>query len=240
MKLQWAWGVALGLAIGAGSAQALEFVTEDYPPFNMNEGGKVVGISTEILQEALQRSGLTANIAVYPWERALSMGRENKDTCVFSALRTAAREPQFKWVGPLVSDDMTLFAKSDSKVELKTLDDAKKYKIGGYQGDGYGDYLSTRGFNVEKTIKNEQNIPKLLAGRIDLLVGGARNGPYLASKNGAKGQIKPVLTYGDPKEAQMWLACNKSTSDDVLKKLNDAIASVSKDGTANKIFKKYE
>ncbi|MBL8509873.1 substrate-binding periplasmic protein [Chitinimonas sp. JJ19] len=221
-------------------AQALTFTTEDYPPFNMYEEKKVVGISTEMLQEALKRAGLTASFELLPWERALNMAKTKPDTCVYSAVRTPEREKLFKWVGPLTADQITLFAASKSNITLGSINDAKKYKVGAYNGDAYGDFVEKQGVKLERVVTDTQNLPKLSSGRIDLWVAGANSGPYKAAREGLKGAIKPVLAVGDPKDSQMYLACNPGVPDDTVKKLNDAIQSIAKDGTAAKLGTKYK
>ncbi|PHV09590.1 substrate-binding periplasmic protein [Chitinimonas sp. BJB300] len=129
------------LGMSAGAAHALTLTTEDYPPFNMFEQKKVVGISTDIVQEAAKRAGVPVTIQLLPWERALSMAKSDADTCVYSAVRTAEREKLFKWIGPLTTDEISLFALTDSPIKLSSIADAKKYKVGAYNGDAYGDYL---------------------------------------------------------------------------------------------------
>ncbi|QNM98576.1 substrate-binding periplasmic protein [Chitinimonas koreensis] len=234
-------GIAVTALFAAGlEAQALTFTTEDYPPFNMAVDKKVAGISTDILQDAIKRAGVSAEFKLLPWERALDMAKTQADVCVYSAVRTPEREKLFKWVGPLVADEITLFAKADSAIKLGGVNDAKKYKVGGYNGDAYGDFVEKQGIKLERVTTDVQNLPKLAAGRIDLWVAGAQSGPYKASREGMKGAIKPLLALGDPKDSQMYLACNPGVPDDVVKKLNDAVQAVKKDGSADKIGAKYK
>ncbi|MGQ5523453.1 substrate-binding periplasmic protein [Chitinimonas sp. PSY-7] len=228
------------VGILAGTTHALTFTTEDYPPFNMFEQRKVVGISTDILQEATKRAGVTIKVELLPWERALNMAKTEADVCVYSAVRTAEREKLFKWVGPLTSDQITLFALSTSTIKLSNLADAKKYKVGAYNGDAYGDFIEKQGIKVERVVTDTQNLPKLTSGRIDLWVAGDNSGPYKAAREGMQGKIKPLLTAGDPKDGQMYLACNPGVSDDIIKKLNEAISAMEKDGTAAKLTAKYK
>lgn len=233
--------LAAGLALAATSAHALTFTTEDYPPFNLKgSDGKVAGISTDIVQEALKRAGLTASIQLLPWERALDMAKKQPDVCVYSAVRNAEREKLFKWVGPLVADEISLFAKGDSTISLSGPADAKKYKVGAYNGDAYGDFVEKQGIKLDRVANDAQNLPKLASGRIDLWVAGAKSGPYKALHEGSGIKIKQVLAMGDPKDSQMYLACNPGVPDDAVKKLNDAVAAIRKDGTADKIAKKYQ
>lgn len=233
--------LATGLVLASAGAHALTFTTEDYPPFNLKgSDGKVGGISTDIIQEALKRTGMTATIELLPWERSLDMAKKQADVCVYSAVRNAEREKLFKWVGPLVADDISLFAKAESSITLGSVADAKKYKIGAYNGDAYGDFAEKQGLKLERVPNDNQNLPKLASGRIDLWVAGAKSGPYKASREGSGIKIKQLITMGDPKDSQMYLACNPGVPDDTVKKLNDAIAAIRKDGTADKISKKYQ
>ena len=217
-------------------AVALTFTTEDFPPFNFSpDGGKTVsGSATDILREAMKRTGLQASISLMPWERAYKMGQDDKNTCVFSTTRTEAREPLFKWVGPLVDNNWIIFAKSDSPIAGKALDDVKQYKIGGYRGDAAALFLKEKNMKVEEADNDDQNVRKLGAGRIDRWIAGSLAGPWIAKKAGVP--IKPLFTV---KETQMYLACNKGVADDVTKKLNDAIKAIRSDGTAEKIYKSY-
>ncbi|WP_374347599.1 substrate-binding periplasmic protein [Chitinimonas sp.] len=240
MKHITAFPLLFAVMLGS-AASAMTFTTEDYPPFNTKgSDGKVTGISSEIVQEALKRAGVSANIELLPWERALDMAKKQGDTCVYSAVRNAEREKLFKWVGPLTGDQITLFAKADSTISLSSAADAKKYKVGAYNGDAYGDFAEKQGIKLERVSNDVQNLPKLSSGRIDLWVAGAKSGPYKAAHEGAGLKIKPVLSLGDPKDSQMYLACNPGVSDDVVKKLNDAVEAIRKDGTADKIGKKYQ
>jgi polar amino acid transport system substrate-binding protein len=221
-------------------AGPLQLNTEDYPPFNFSKDGKVTGITTEIVQEVLKRAGIQANFQLLPWERAIGGAEKEADTCVYSTIRSEKRESLFKWVGPIAADEWRLYARADNAAigKLNSLDDAKKYKIGGYQGDALTQYLLDRKIPVEVVAQNKLNIPKLQAGRIDLWISTAQQADGLAMREGGV-KVKPVLTFGEPRNFQFWLACNKGVGDDVIKKLNDAVASVHKDGTAEKITQKY-
>lgn len=223
-------------AVALPATASLTFTTEEYPPYNFStDGGKtVVGSSSDILRETLKRAGLEASFSILPWERAYRMGQEDKDTCVYSTTRTEAREKLFKWVGPLADNNWVVFAKVDSIISAKSLDDIKQYKIAGYRGDATAVFLKEKGMKVEEADNDEQNAKKLGAGRIDLWAAGSLVGPWVAKK--ASVAIKPLLTF---KEAQLFLACNKSVADDQIQKMNDAIKAMRADGSVEKIYKRY-
>jgi len=230
------WLIA-ALSLVSVQAGALTLTTEDYPPFNFStDGGKTMtGSASDVMNEMLKRTGIKATMSLLPWERAYKAAQDDKDTCVFSATRTEAREKLFKWVGPLASDSWTLYAKPDSTITAKTLDDVKQYSIGGYQGDAKAIFLKGKGLKVDETMKDEQNVKKLEAGRIDLWAASSSVGPWVAKNNNVK--IKPIVSFQD---VQLYAACNLGMADADIAKMNDAIKAIKADGTLDKFTKAYQ
>ena len=232
-SLRWlAW---LAFAVPPAAA-ALTLTTEEYPPFNYSaDGGKtIVGSSSELLREALRRSALQATITLYPWQRAFNMALRDKDSCVYSTTRTAAREKRFKWVGPLADSTWVLFARADSPIQASTLAELKPFRIGGYQGDAKAAFLKAQGLTLDEAVNEEQNIRKLDAGRIELWAATSEYGPWYARKFGVG--IKPVLVF---QHVQMYAACNPAVPDDDIARLNDALEAMRQDGSFDRIMSRH-
>jgi len=230
--------VCMGLLVcGSAWGQSLILTTEEAPPFNYStDGGKtVIGSATEAIHEMFKRVKMGYTIAMYPWIRAIDMARTNKDTCVFSTTRTEEREKRFSWVGPVAQSDWVFFAKADSTIKLNTLDDARKFKIGGYRDDALALYLKGLKFAIDEAYYDEQNVKKLEGGRIDLWATGSQNGPFFAGKTNTK--IKPLLSF---KKTELYLACNLSVAAETIAKLNATLQAMAKDGTTAAINKKYQ
>lgn len=223
------------LASASAFAGPLIITTEDAPPFNYTtDGGKTIsGFATETVNEMFKRANVPYKTTLYPWVRAIEMAKTEKDTCVYSTTRTEEREKSFAWVGPLAPNNWVMFAKADSNITLSSLEDARKYKVGGYKGDAISLFLQAEKFKVDEAINDEQNIQKLDAGRIELWAAGALGGPFQAKKMNIK--VKPLLTF---KKAEFYLACNLAVDPAVIKKLNATLQDMVKDGTFDKINKK--
>jgi polar amino acid transport system substrate-binding protein len=230
------FGVFMHVAYAA-SAEPLTIVTEDYPPFNLTKtgGSEVIGISTDLLRKAFEKTGIQYNISLYPWARSYDMAMTTTNTCVYSTTRTEEREPLFKWVGPLVNDDWVLLGRSDSP-KLNSLNDAKPYTVGGYQGDAEAIFLKSQGIKVDEANADHLNPQKLMAKRIDYWATSSTLGLYVASHQGITGLV-PILTF---KKTQLFLACNKAVPDDVVSKLNASIKQLTDDGTLATITKSYQ
>lgn len=222
-------------------AQALQFVTEDSPPFNMMEDGVVGGISSLVIREALKRSGVEGHFTMLPWARAQFLTRQHADTCMYSAVRTPDREPHFLWIGPLAEDHIALFARRDNPVKLNSLADARRYRVGSYVDDAYGNYVESQGVPLDRASGDINNLPKLMKGRIDLWVSGSMVGAFRVKRAGLGDQIRQVLVVhaDNVRATQVWLACNPGIDPLVFNKLKDAVNTVLEDGSAAAFAARY-
>ncbi|MFC5511516.1 substrate-binding periplasmic protein [Massilia jejuensis] len=217
---------------------SLYITTETAAPSSMQDSeGKVVGISTDKVRAAMERAGLAYTIELLPWKRAYAAARDRPDACVYSATRTPEREPLFKWVGPVDSAEWVLMAHANRRFSLRTLEDARPYRIGTYNGDARDDFLRSRGFRVDSAPNDLTNPRKLLLGRIDLWAASLRVGSPVLEQNGWAGQIVPVLVFN---RVDVFLACNRAVPDEVIGRLNAAFLALERDGTMRRVERSYD
>lgn len=251
-QFQW-MALATALALGAAMAQArqrsdaaepargpvtLYLTTEAAPPSSMHDwAGQVVGISTDKVRAALDRAGVAYTIELLPWKRAYAAATGRPDACVYSTTRTPERELLFKWVGPIDSAEWVLMARADRRFSLRTLEDARPYRIGTYNGDARDDYLRSRGFRVDAAPNDLTNPRKLLLGRIDLWAAALRTGSPVLQQNNWDGKIVPVLVFN---RLDVFLACNRAVPDELITRLNGAFAALERDGTLRRIERAYD
>jgi polar amino acid transport system substrate-binding protein len=228
--------IVLLMLLVVSKVYGITLTTEENPPLNFStdNGKSISGLSTEVLKEAGKRAGVALEFGYFPWNRAYQMAEHDRNTCVYSAVRTDIREKLFKWIGPLSHNTWILFARADSPITLKSLEDARKYKVGGYQGDSKAIYLKQQGFVLDEAGNEEQNINKLKLGRIDLWIATSLTGPWIAKNYGVK--IKPVLKV---KAVEVFAACNLEMPDRDIKKMNQAIKSMKADGSYQNILRAY-
>ncbi|MRI35407.1 amino acid ABC transporter substrate-binding protein [Endozoicomonas sp. OPT23] len=225
----------------AVASDKLKLMTENYPPFNYSTEGKnfaredgIEGVSVEIVQNMMERSGVDYSMTLRtPWNRIYEQVKNKKGFGVFSTTLTEEREPEFKWVGPLVSDNWIILKKTGSPIRINKLDDLKNYRIGGYKGDATTEYLLANGVDVDQTTLNTRNPKKLAADRIDLWVSSELSSPYLAKMAGVS-RGEEVFRY---KSVDYYLALNKEISDETVHKLQAALDAMKADGTLEGILR---
>jgi polar amino acid transport system substrate-binding protein len=231
--------VALFLSgVNVGLAADFKIMTEEYPPYNYTQDGKLTGLSSEVMMELAKRVGHPADVEVLPWARAYGLIQQKDGLILYSMTRTEAREDLFKWVGPVASNKWVLFGKKGAGITVGSLEDAKKVKkIGTYKDDAAETFLKEQGFtNLDSVLNDEQNVPKLAAGRIDLWIVGELQGIHKAKMKGMSDNLEKVF---DVKDTQLYIAFSKNTADDVIAKWQSALDEMKADGSYDAIVKKY-
>ena len=219
------------------SGPTLVITTEDGVPYTMRDGTRVIGIGTDIVRDVMARSGIDYTIDVLPWKRAYTSALERADGCVYSTSRTPEREGQFKWIGPLGEVEWVLMARADGAPALRSLEDARAYRIGTYHGDARDQYLRERGFDVDPAPTDLVNPRKLLVKRIDLWAASLMPNGRLLEHMGYAGKIKPVLVFN---RIRLYLACNRAVPDGLVARMNGALGAMRRDGTVRAIRQRYE
>ncbi|HEY6240467.1 MAG TPA: transporter substrate-binding domain-containing protein, partial [Burkholderiales bacterium] len=160
--------LAFGLTMVASAAHALKLLTEENPPFNYTEQGKVVGLSTEIVSELGKRSGIALEIQSMPWEKAYIAVQADKETCLYSTVRLDNRERLFFWIGPIATNKWVLIGKGDFAGNVKTVEDARRYRVGVVAKDAKIEYLMGKGVtDLREVSVDSLNPPRLVLNRDD-------------------------------------------------------------------------
>ncbi|TIH10860.1 ABC transporter substrate-binding protein [Pseudomonas leptonychotis] len=237
--------VALWLSVAAGvvHAEPLVLLTENLPPFSMAANGgnfakdaDVQGISTDTMRELCSKAQLECQLILrFPWDRLYKQTLESKGYGLFSTIRTPERESLFKWVGPIAVSDWVLMAKADSSITLNSLDQASAYRIGGYRNDAISQFLIDRGVTVQTSLQDKENLNKLEKDVIDLWATDEVGGRYMA-KQSPLGALKVVHRFNS---ADLYLALNIETPDEVVQKLQKALDQMRAQGELNAIKDGY-
>ncbi len=234
--------ILLLLCTPAALAAGLTFLTEENPPFNYSEGGKLTGAGTEIVQQIASRAGIPVKTEVLSWDTAYVRAQAEKNTCLFSTAREENRERLFLWVGPIATNVWALYGKSDFAVPIKTLKDLSPYRIGAVTRDAKGEFLRENAVTNLKFVREDRdNPPRLLLppdnpDHIDLWITGLYSARETAKAAKVTG-VKLVFIAG---ERPLYLACNPQTDRATVKALSDALETLRVDGSLARINAAYE
>ncbi len=215
-------------------------LTENASPTNyIDEQSRLVGPSTEIVREILDRLGWKTSIQVYPWARAYALAIKGPKTVLFSTTRTAARESLFKWVGPIFEQRQILYKKAGSPLEITSLDDARKVAaIGTYYNDTAEQYLKNEGFTtIESVPADSLNIQKLIYGRVQLwATGNAGIDTRIRQAGFQPTDIEEAFVL---QSIHLYIAFSNDTADEVVSRWQETLDDIKEEGLYERILEKY-
>lgn len=169
MKGAWLVLLCLSVTPSGWADQQITLVTEDYPPLNYLNDGQLEGASVDIVRAIQNRIGEPGPIEVMPWKRAYNLAENNPNAAIFSIARSTKRESLFKWVGPIATKKYALYGLAERNFSVNDLQDVKEYVIGVQSGSRREEFMREIGVKrLHSVILPEQNMGKLLLGRIDL------------------------------------------------------------------------
>ena len=235
--------IALWLALAlVAPAHALTLLTEENAPLNYTDKGKVTGFSTEVIEEMGRRSKIPMTIEVLDWKVAYERAQSAKDTCLYSTARLENRERIFKWVGPVAYTRWAVYGKEGFSAPVKAISDLKPFRIGGIVYDAKTEFLKQSGItNIVEAKEDRMNPPKLTLDRkeidrIDLWITTMAHAKKVAEQAGVK-DVKLVYMV---REVESFLACSPATPTATTKALDEALQSMRKDKSWNRIADKYD
>ena len=218
-RWRYRMGVALITAIGSCSlplhAMPLTINTEEYPPFNYSDDqGQIIGSATRLLRDALRQADIEANFRLLPWARAYTEARLRENHCVYSTTRTREREALFHWVGPLVVNEWAAFSLAERGLNVDSLSGLNAWRVGSFREDAIGDYVADSGINVLLAPSERENIARLKAGLLDVIVTGKATGEFMAYEQDIA--LAHLFTFY---RAPLYLACHLNVSKALLERL---------------------
>ncbi|HXV30908.1 MAG TPA: transporter substrate-binding domain-containing protein [Sinorhizobium sp.] len=218
----------------AAHAETIQFLTEEYPPYNFSTDKGASGASVDQVTLIMKAIGLPYEIEVLPWARAFALAESQPFHCVFTTGHDAERNKKFKWIEPLLVDHMIMVRSKDSDVAPRSLEEAKQFVVGTQREDFSATYLKEHGFQrIDYAANLDSTLKKLLAGRVDLLMTSEKT-------------FETMRAGGTPVEAalvlegkQYGIACHKEMPEDIVARMQVELNRLIADGTQDQIFEHY-
>jgi ABC-type amino acid transport substrate-binding protein len=221
----------------AVSAKYLTYITEQYPPYNYQEDGKLQGISVDLLEKIWEKMGANLNrsfIKLLPWTEGYEKTLKENNTVLFTTFRLPEREQLFKWVGPVASGRDVLLTKIDENISIDDNEDLRKLKIGAIKDDCAVQRLLNSGIKKENLILETTSTPiveMLKNGTIDAWAYNDLASIWLIEQSGqniSDYKVAYVLAQSDG-----YYAFNKETPDSIVRSFQQAMDYIKNNKGAN-------
>ena len=219
------------LSLFIGPAHSQNIYTENFPPYNYEDDGKILGLSSQIIQKMADEIGVEPSISFLPWARAYKYAKERGNSGIFSIVRIPSREADFQWVGPIETVNIGIYTSElntnrYSGENEQRLNQAKKVPSIGVQRGGAAErILTSMGFeNLDHSETTREAILRLIEHRYELL---ALDGNYLRfileAENISLSRIRRVADVG---KFDLYLAFSNSTPKDVVERWQQALDTI--------------
>ncbi|OZG72249.1 amino acid ABC transporter substrate-binding protein [Hahella sp. CCB-MM4] len=218
----------------------LRFMTEDYPPFNYVDHGRLTGISVDLLEQIFAKLGSTKtreDVMVHPWARGYHTIMTVPNTVLFVMTRNPKREGLVRWVGPVAASPIVLLARKDRHLKVNSLADVAEYSVVAIKSDIADLVLDDHNIPA----KNRQVVPypdiaarMLNSRRIDMWSYGHLAALWLLKQEGAKtDEFEVVWDFGSA--GDNYYAFHKDTPDAVINAFQKALDSLKTDDNGDGI-----
>ena len=235
--------------VGCGSSSdskdggKIETVTEgkltmatnaEFPPYEYYEGEKVVGIDAEVAEKIAEKLGLELEIKDVSFDSIIPGVQSGKyDMGMAGMTVTDERKRSVNFSDSYATGIQSVIVKEDSKIA--SIDDLKGKKIGVqtattgdiYASDDYGED------NVKRYENGAAAVAALTANKVDCVI--IDNEPAKAYVEANKGLKILDTEYA----VEDYAICFSKDSEELQKKVNDALNELKKDGSIQKIVDKY-
>ncbi|MFN2348340.1 MAG: substrate-binding periplasmic protein [Thioalkalivibrio sp.] len=220
----------------------IQWISEEYAPYNYTENGVPRGIAVDVLMEIWDRVGAehrATDIQVLPWARGYRITQDQPNSCLFSTTVTDQRRTLFTFVEPVVENRIALLAPRSRGLRIESPADIAQYRIGVVRDDIGEELVVATGVDVPlvRTDSSRIMVRMLQGQRFDLIAYDedvARWAMQLEGIDANEYEVVYVL-----REGVMGIACNKDTDPVLIQELQQALDALTEDGTLRRITRKY-
>ncbi len=222
---------------------------DPWEPYQYQDvGGSVEGLDIELVEAMAERAGCDVMYEENDWAALLDRVREGAVDVVLGATKTEDRDAYARFSEPYRSESFGLFVRSGEAGNYgeKTLRELldKSFKIGVTNQYIYGDEVTTLQDDPKYSAKfhaasvGEANFESLRNFQID----GFLEDPFVAAavirRKGLHEDIEAHPIVIETGEVRLMFS-RASVSEDVIKRVDAALAEMKQDGTYEEIMQKY-
>lgn len=244
--------LVFGIASVCGTGRAEEplvFVgIENSVPYSYDEDGVRKGILYDSIAEIVRRLGIEAKIELVPFNRMLHVLQNGTADATFMIYRNKEREKYLLYSRlPMSESSINVYTRRGKEFAVNDVKDLYNKKVGKQSGffisAEFDQAARAEKFTVDEAVHGDANLKKLVSDRIDCYVGGLQMSRYYIKRLKLQGQISeltPPIVSG----VQTYFALSKAGSriknkKAFLKKINETIKALYKDGTFERIQNSY-
>lgn len=228
------------LAVGAWANANLHLACNDFPPHKIETPGAdgLRGFDVDIIDEALHRTGWSAEFSFLPWKRALEFAMRGDVDGLCSCSHTPEREATLLFSNELGAVSVGLFARDATALagisKVADLKGRKVAVVGGYNLEGE---LSDAGATVLAASGDKNALDMLVGGNIDLLYGYELTTRHFMRSEKPDTAVEYLEMHRNP--YYFCLSRQMPQAEQAMADFNRGLAEMAKDGSIARILARY-
>jgi len=160
---------APGETLAPRDATTVPVYAGSFPPYVYRDAdGRATGLMVEILTRLGAEAGIRFEVRIMPWARAqLWVGQEQRRAMILPLTRTAAREPRYDWVVPLLHEPLAMMV-TDPALAGADFAALRARPVAVQTESPNAAFLREQGFTALNTVNAEATAARMLRhGRVD-------------------------------------------------------------------------
>lgn len=220
---------------GGGGNTILVGVDPTFPPFETQKNGKISGFDIDMIKAIAKKEGMKVDIKTQSFDGLIpSLKTDAIDAAVAGITIKKSRMQNVNFSNAYYKSGLSVLVKSDSNIS--SINDLKGHLVATKKGTSSVDYLTSHGF-TNNNIKEYKNIDAAYSavenGGADAVI---FDNPVNVNFKTSHSDVKIV---GGLLTGEYYGVAVTQKKPDLLKKINDGLAKIKKDGTYKKLFDKY-
>ena len=205
----------------------------DFPPFENLEGGKVVGIEVEIMEEICKKLGVELKIEQINFDAVLTGVQSGKYDCGMSGISvTPKREKNTLFTTPYCLAAQCIVVKADSAIASKA--DLTGKKISVQTGTTAAEFCSGEGYTLSQFEANQDAKLALTQGKVDAWVVDDLTAAELCKDDATVKILDEAMT------TEPYAFAFAFGSEDLVAEINKTLEAMIADGSIAALFEKYD
>lgn len=222
-------------------AEQVVFLTDDYPPYDYLQDGKVVGIGADLVRMVCAELDITPDIRMQTWQTAMRSVTEGHADAIFYLYKTPQREKILFFPDePLALPKSVIWSRKDNATRITALSDLKNRVVGLIDGYTYSPEFDSNTEIIKKPFKDVRAlVNQLHSGRIEFAAAAEMPFLYLSKqeKLGDTFQVAMVITH-----SPVYVAFSKAKGEKgavLAEKFANVLRSLRQQGVTEQLTKRY-
>lgn len=223
-------------ACGSGSKENVLTVATnaEFPPFEYFEGEKIVGADIDMMEAIAEKMGVTLEITHIDFDAALTGAATGKyDIALSGITANDERRKNMAFTDDYYVASQAVIVMADG--EYKAVADLDGKTISCQEGTTGEQYLLDNNYTVQSFKTGAEAISALTAGKVDAVVIDDAVAKALSAKQEGK-----TVVLDEPMTKENYAIATKLGNDELIAKINAALAEIKADGSLAEIFTKYD